>query len=381
MFEYQKYNQYFAQTAGKMEELCKQELVELGAKNVKSTYRGVYFVADFKLAMKITYLSTLATRIYAPLLTFQCHSDRYLKNTAKKKINWKELLSNDMTFAVNASVANSKIKHSKYASLCVKDSIADYFRENSGSRPNVDVKNPDVDFYLRVDKNKAVLSFNMSGGSLHRRGYRLESVSAPMQETLAAAVVRVSGWQGEKPLWDFMCGSGTIIAEALMRCCNIPAGYLRENFSFKHLPDFDDKEWQKIKNKENAKIKPLKNGKLFATDISRDAVDAAKTNLSVLPGADKVVFNIEDFSNHVNSFENGYVIINPPYGIRMGNKDTVMLLYQTIGDFLKQKCKNSTAFIYVGDKKMAKHIGLKPSKRIPLVNGKLEGELLEIKIY
>ncbi len=380
MFEYQKYNTYFAQTAGQMEELCKEELAWLGAKEVKTAYRGVYFTAEFDTVLQIVYQTTLATRIFAPLLTFDCHSDRYLKNTTRKKIKWDLLLSVDNTFAISATVANSKIKHSKYAALCLKDSIADYFREKTGSRPDVDTKNPDLEFNLRVENNKAVVSFNLSGGSLHRRGYRTVSMHAPMQETLAAAILRISGWNGEKPLWDLMCGSGTILGEALMRYCNIPAAYLRDEFSFRFLPEFDKTRWINIKNEIDSKIRPLSDNLIFGSDISKEAIVITKTNLKKLPYSHKVNICVKPFQK-ADLFENGVIVTNPPYGIRMGDKKEIQRLYKELGDFLKQNCKGSVAYVYIGDKQLKKAIGLKPSKRVPLVNGKLDGELLEIEIY
>jgi putative N6-adenine-specific DNA methylase len=234
MFDYQKNSRYFAQVPGKMEELCKEELVEFNAEKIEPVYRGIYFTTDLDTLYKINYSSRLITRILAPLVSFPCKSTNELIK-ASLKIKWESFLSLSKTFAITASIADSNITHSKYASLCLKDSIADYFRDKYGKRPDVDIKNPDVRFNLRIDKNRAVISIDTSGESLHKRGYRLAKVDAPMQEILAAAIIKLSGWNGDKLMWDCMCGSGTILCEALMHYCNIPAQFLRKNFGFLSL--------------------------------------------------------------------------------------------------------------------------------------------------
>jgi len=201
-----------------------------------------------------------------------------------------------------------------------------------------------------------------------------------MQETLAAAIIRLSEWDGQNPLWDCMCGSGTILCEALMHYCRIPAQKLRTNFGFFYLPDFDKNLWEKVRAECDAKIRPLPKGLISGSDKSQRVIETAKENLSRLPFSDSVQIAGHPFQ-HVKQFENGTLITNPPYGIRMGDYEEVKKLYTELGDFIKQKCKGSTAFIYTGDPTLRKSIGLKTSRRIPLVNGKLEGVLVRIDSY
>jgi putative N6-adenine-specific DNA methylase len=267
-----------------------------------------------------------------------------------------------------------------YASQVLKDGIADYFRSKFDKRPNVNTVNPDVRFNLFIEKDKAILSLDTSGESLHKRGYRLLAGEAPMQETLAAAIIRLSEWNGEKPLLDCMCGSGTILCEALMHYCRIPAQKLRKNFGFFYLPDFDKTLWEKLRQEADEKIRPLPKGLISGSDKSPISLKVAKDNLSRLPYSDSVTLSAHPFQ-HIKQFENGVLITNPPYGIRLGERDEVEALYKELGDFIKTKCKSTTAFIYTGDPSLRKHIGLKTSKRIPLVNGKLEGVLVQIDSY
>ncbi|MBW2096369.1 MAG: class I SAM-dependent RNA methyltransferase, partial [Deltaproteobacteria bacterium] len=253
-FQYQKWNGYFAQLAGGTEDIGAEELTELGAEKTCTVYKGAYFVADKKTLYRINYQSRIVSRILAPLLTFQCHSTKYLYRTAKT-IQWSEILSSHDTFAVFATVSQSRINHSKYAALCVKDAIADYFMEISGKRPNVQTSNPDVRINLHIQHNKAIISLDTSGEALHKRGYREQALEAPMRETLAAAIIRLTGWNGKIPLCDPMCGSGTLVIEALMQACRIPSGYLRHRFGFENLPDFDRDLWMKVKKEEDRKIR------------------------------------------------------------------------------------------------------------------------------
>lgn len=379
MFEYQKENKFFAQVTGMMEELCEQELIELGAVNTKIAYRGVYFEADTTALYRINYTSRMLSRVLAPLLTFYCDNQNVLIKAAEN-IAWEELFSVNKTFAISASVSNSKITNSLYASLCLKDGIADYFRAKFGKRPSVDTGNPDIRFNLHIEKDRAVISLDTSGESLHKRGYRLLAGEAPMQETLAAAIIRISKWNGDRPLLDCMCGSGTILAEALMHYCKIPAQKLRKQFGFYNLPEFDNTVWEELKKGYDKEIRPLAKGVVNGSDRSAEAIKVARENLSRLPFSDAIDLSCKSFQQ-IDKFENGTLITNPPYGIRLGKIAEVEVLYKELGDFIKQKCTGTSAFIYTGEPGLRKHIGLKTTKRIPLANGKLEGVLLQIDSY
>jgi len=203
---------------------------------------------------------------------------------------------------------------------------------------------------------------------------------APMPETLAAAIVRLSNWNGENILMDCMCGSGTILCEALMHYCRIPAQYLRSNFGFFYMPEFQPDIWKNIKEEYDKKIRPLPKGLIIGSDKSQKSIEVAANNLSRLPFGNSIELSCKQFQN-IKQFENGTLIVNPPYGIRLGELDEVQILYKNLGDFLKLKCKGTKAFIYTGNQSLRKSIGLKTSKRIHLDNGKLEGVLIQIDSY
>ncbi|MDD3051270.1 MAG: THUMP domain-containing protein [Candidatus Cloacimonetes bacterium] len=379
MFEYQKSRRFFAQCAGKMEELAAAELKEFGAKEIKTAYRGIWFVAELEHIYRINYRSRLLSRVLAPLISIDCHSTNYLYKTAVK-LPWDELFSVDDSFAIFSTVSNSLITHSKYASLILKDAMADFYRDKYGNRPNVDTDNPNVWINLHIEENKARISLDTSGGTLHKRGYRLKSVSAPMQETLAAAIIRLSGWKGDSPLLDPMCGSGTLLAEALLEYCRIPSAFNRDNFGFEYLPDFDENLWHKILSDGARLTRALPELLILGCDVDFLAVSAARNNLESLPGGNKVSILHSDFRHHPG-LENGTIVCNPPYGIRMGEEKELGKLYKDFGDFLKQKCKGSQAFVYCGNRELIPSLGLKPAAKIPLVSGNLDGRLVKLEIY
>ncbi len=379
IYLYQKNHGYFAQMPDDVKEQAASELQEMGAKDVRPAYRGIHFSADRKTLYRINYHTRLTTRILAPLLTFDCHSDRYLYKQAQQ-IPWEDFLTTAGTFAVFATVANSTITHSQFAALRLKDAVVDYFRMKQGKRPSVDTRNPDVWFNLHIDHNRATISLDTSGGSLHRRGYRLDSVSAPMIETLAAAVIRLSGWQGDRPLYDPCCGSGTLLCEAYLYASRTPAGMLRRTFGFEKLPDFDTNLWKEVVREGKKEIIPVAPGIVAGSDIAFDAVEFARRNCDVIDPGHRIRIEQRDIFSIVD-LRGKTIVCNPPYGIRMGKTIDLNEFYQKLGDFFKQRCTGSTAYVYFGEREYIKKVGLKPSWKKELSNGGLDGRLVKYDLY
>ena len=379
MFSYQKSGRYFAQTAQGVEDLAEKELQRLGAREIKTAFRGFYFSADKATLYRLNYCSRFLSRILAPLIRFDCHSDKYLYKTASK-ISWSSLIDLKNTFAVKANVSHSNITHSQYAALRLKDAIVDVFRKKTGKRPNVDSRDPDVLFNLHIQNNKATIYLDTSGSSLHRRGYRQKSIEAPMQEIVAAAIVNLSGWHGIRPLIDPMCGSGTLLCEAMMHYCRIPAAFLRKKFGFESLPDFDAEIWTAVKNKADSDMQDLPIGLISGSDKSAAAVAAAKTNTECFVQGANVALAVKTLQD-TKSLENSVIICNPPYGKRLETDENIKEFMRQLGDFLKQRCKGSDAYIYLGNRELIKSIGLKPAWKKVLISGGLDGRLVKYNIY
>jgi len=378
-FRYQQTHRYVARIAQSLEELGEAELAELGARAISASHRVIYFEADTETLYRINYLSRLISRVLAPLAEFSCHSTDYLYRKARS-IPWKEIFQENQTFSVSANVSNSKITHAQYAALRIKDGVADYFRQEVGRRPDVDRHNPDVRIHLHMGNNRATVSLDTSGGALHRRAYRIQGGIAPLQETVAAAILRMTEWDGSRPLYDPMCGSGTLIGEALMHFCRIPAGYLRNRFGFESLPDFDPGVWKAVKKRSDQRIRRLPDGRIAGSDLSAKAVATAKKNLAALPEGRKIPLRTMDF-NLLPGLENSVIVCNPPYGIRLQKETGIEAFYRSFGDFLKRRSTGSTAFVYFGNREMIPHFGLKPSWKRPLSNGGLDGRLVKFELY
>ncbi len=376
---YEKDSQYFAQVAESIKDIAQKELISLGAYDLKPVFRGLWFKASKKDFYRINYFSRLLSRVLCPLVTFDCQDKNDLYKAAKK-IHWEEFLTQKNTFSVVANVSESEITHSNFAGLRVKDAIADYFRDRTNRRPNVDSRDPYITINLHLHKNLATLSIDASGGPLHKRGYREESVSAPMQETVAASIIRLSEWDGSVPLYDPMCGSGTLLCEALMMYCRIPAQVFRENFGFERLPDFDTRLWENIKKAAKENMRPLENDRIFGSDISEVSVSAVKTNIMGLHFGSEISIEQKDFED-IESITDSMIITNPPYGIRMGKEKNLNTFYKNLGLFFKNRCKRSTAFVYFGEPKYIKKVPLAPSWKRPLKIGGLDGKLVKYELY
>ena len=378
-FEYQDRNQFFAQVPNECAEAALAELQALGASRTKPVYQGIVFQADRPALYRVNYCARLITRVYAPLASFACHDPKALYKRAYA-LEWEAMLSPEQTFAVTATVSDSSIRHSGYAALCLKDAIVDRFRDLFGQRPDVDTENPDLWVNLFIQGIRGVINLDTSGGSLHKRGYRKRSIAAPMQESVAAAIIQATGWMGERPLHDPFCGSGTLLCEAMMHYCRIPAGTLRARFGLEHLPDFDDDLWHQVKAAADAAIRPLAEGLLAGSDCDIKAVAAAQDNLGCFRSVGTVPVTKKAFQD-IERLDNTTIVCNPPFGIRLGDREKTAALMKDFGDFLKQRCISSTAYIYFGDREMIKKVGLRPAFKMPLRNGGLDGRLCKYELY
>ena len=378
-YEFQQRQAYYAQIPGGLEAEGAGELESLGATAVRPTHRGAAFHADLPTLYRVCFRARLAARVLAPLLSFECRSPEAIYRWARE-VAFGDFMSASDRFALQANVSGSWITHSQYAALKVKDAIVDQFKERVGSRPTVDRREPDVAFHLHVAGTRATLSLDASGGAMHRRHYRSSTVKAPMQENLAAAIVDLSGWDGSVPLYDPFCGSGTLLAEALMSYCRVPALVLRRRFGFERLPGFDSSVWRQVRRDAMAGIRQLPADLIAGSDIDREAVGATRRNLELLPGGCRVRVEVADFRN-LGGLGGRTIVTNPPYGIRLRDEPNVQALYRDLGDFLKRRCPGAVAHVYVGDRALLKHIGLRSTSRRALVNGALDGRLCRFDLF
>jgi len=316
--------------------------------------------------------------VLAPLISFACHSEKYLARQSAALIDWTSLIELESSFGIDVNLSGSKIRHSLYAGQLVKDAICDQFRAKYGKRPDFSTAKPDINFNLHIKDNFATIALDLSG-SMHKRGYRSGTSDAPLQETLAAAIVKLSGWDGQKPLTDPMCGSGTILCEALMSYCRIPAAILREHKYIERFPDHDHELWKSVRAQANQAMRELPDGLIGGSDLSASALHIARTSLDRLPFGRSVRLVKSRFQD-LPSQPDCCVISNPPYGVRLEESASVAKLYNDLGDWLKQRCPDSEAYILCGSADLVSQLRLRAWWKKSLKNGDLDVKLARILI-
>lgn len=362
-----------------LEPVLAKELLAIGAQNIISHNRAVSFEGDKGFMYKANICLRTALRVLVPFKVFKAENeDRLYKEIFN--IPWEEIFDVEKTFAIDSTLNSAVFNHSKYISLKSKDAVADRFREKFGKRPNVDIEKPDVRINIHVRDTDFTISLDSSGESLHKRGYRDQTGIAPINEVLAAGLVMLSGWAPPFNFADPMCGSGTIAIEAALIANNIPPGYYRDEFGFERWKDFDLQLFELIMGSAVDKIKNHPELRIYAADISRSVLEKAQENIRNAKVDDIVKTyraSIEDFTPPTGK---GTVIINPPYGERMGKED-IAKLYKNIGDIFKKKYSGYECWIISSNLEALKRVGLHPSKKIPVFNGPLECRFVRFSMY
>lgn len=372
--------QMLATTLFGLENVLAQELRILGAQQVNVGNRSVTFVGDKGFMYKANLALRTAIRILMPIRSFTVRDEAELYDKIKK-IHWLKYLDNQKTFAVKA-IVNSKnfTTNTHYISLKTKDAIADFFREKFGTRPDIDVKHPDILIHIHIDHQTCHVSIDSSGESLHKRGYRERTNLAPINEVLAAGMLLLSGYNGSTPLIDPMCGSGTILIEAAMIAANIPACIHRNEFGFEKWNDFDIDLFETIHQSLVKKIKNP-NYKIIGYDKAPSAVIKAEENIKNADLQDFIEVHQQNFfESHKPDDVPTMLVFNPPYGERLQSND-IQLFYQQIGDTLKHHYTGCTAWFISSDFEALKNVGLRTSKKIPLKNGDLDCKLVQYELY
>jgi len=369
---------YTAKTVAGMEEVLQGELAILGAMNTKILKRAVSFEGDKAMLYRANYCCRTALRILKPILVFPIVKQEDLYDNINK-IPWEDYIGNENSIAVDAVNATSVFTNSQYVALKTKDAVVDRFREKTGSRPSVDLDNPDLRINIHLYKEICTVSLDSSGSSLHKRGYRHVTGPAPLNEVLAAGLIQLSGWDKTVPLYDPMCGSGTILIEANMFARNIPSGYFRPVFGFERWIDFDEALWTRIKDEENAKILD-KGVEIYGSDIASRAIATATENVGFTRFQKQIHLEVAAFENTVPKGPTGMIICNPPYDERL-QIDDIIAFYKSIGDVLKKKYTGFEAWIISSDLRALKFIGLHPSKKIQVFNGPLECKFVRFSLY
>ena len=365
-----------AKTFKGLEEVLAQELTELGADEVQIERRAVSFMGDKALLYRANLCLRTALRVLVPIK----EASLSLKGKREKpedqvyaiarSIEWSRYMTADTSFAIDATVYSELFRNSLFVTYRVKDAIVDYWKETTGKRPNVNTENPDLRVNLHIGNDHVTISLDSSGESLHKRGYRVATTEAPINEVLAAGMLLMAGWHGQSDFYDPMCGSGTLLIEAALIARNIAPGVFRSSFAFEKWPDFDAELWSDIYNDDSAEREFAHT--IHGSDASFYAIQQATKNVKAAGVQHDVELKQIRMEELKISNASPLVMLNPPYGERLKSNKEMEDLYSAIGSTLKHQFAGGTAWIISSNEAAMKCIGLKPSKKYRLLNGELD---------
>ena len=366
-----------AKTFMGLENVLAQELTQIGANNVQIGRRMVPFTGNKELMYRANFQLHTAIRILKPIRHFKAHSAEDVYEEVQK-LDWSKYIGEGKTFSVDSVVYSDEFRNSRFVTYKVKDAIVDQFRERTGNRPNISVANPDIKLSIHIAEDDATLCLDSSGESLHRRGYRQESVEAPLNEVLAAGMILMTGWKGETDFIDPMCGSGTLLVEAALIARNISPGVFRKEFAFEKWPDFDQELFDHIYNDDSQEREF--NHKIYGYDIDMKAVNTANFNVRAAGLTQIIEVKQADFKDFKKPANKSIIVTNPPYGERISTPN-LLGTYKMIGERLKHEFGGNEAWVLSYKEECFESIGLKPSIKIPLYNGSLECEFRKYTMF
>lgn len=368
---------YLAKTFYGLESVLATELEDLGAQNVKVLNRAVSFHADLEVLYAANYLCRTAIKILFPLKTYEANNEAELYKGAYD-MPWEDWFQVNRSIAMDTLVKSDLFQHTHYVGLKVKDAVVDRFRDKTKRRPDVDTENPDVKIHVYVEGNKCTLMLDASGNVLFKRGYRTESNGAPLNEVLAAGMVLLSSWDKQRAFYDGMSGSGTLLIEAALIATNTPPQHKRDMFSFMNWRNYNPAIWFDVKEKAKEKILdycPV----IMGRDVSAQFLKLSRENATRAGVSKFINLKQQNFLQGPPDEKEPFVIMNPPYGERMGSE--IEEMYSKIGDTLKKYYKGSDVWIISSNMDALKSVGLKTSQRIPLYNGGLECRFNHFELY
>lgn len=366
-----------AKTFMGLEPILAKELTELGANNVQIGRRMVSFSGDKEMMYRANFQLHTAIRILKPIKHFKAGSAEDVYN-AVKNLQWEKIIAAGKTFSVDSVVYSEEFRNSRFVTYKVKDAIVDYFREKTGDRPNISVSNPDIRLNIHIAEDRATLSLDSSGESLHRRGYRQESVEAPLNEVLAAGMILMTGWHGETDFIDPMCGSGTLPIEAALIAHNMSPGIFRKEFAFEKWEDYDADLFDSIYNDDSREKEFVHH--IYGYDVDMKAVNTARLNVRAAGLTKDITIENADFKDFKQPSEKSIIVTNPPYGERISTPN-LLGTYKMIGERLKHAFVGNEAWVLSYREECFEQIGLKPSIKIPVFNGSLECEFRKYSIF
>lgn len=372
--------EFFASTATGLSEVLEQEIKQLGFDKTEKVNNGVYFESNWEGCYKVNLHTRLASRVIKPIQDFVAYREEELYGNIRKH-DFTKYIEPSQTFRIDAKIEDSAMKDQRMVAMKVKDAIADQFREKFGVRPDVSNQNPGLQVVVKAYRNQFHVAIDTSGDSLFMRGYRKEAGEAPVKENLAAGLLKLSGWDGQSPIVDPLCGSGTILIEAAMMALNIAPGTLRSRFGFMNLKGFDKQIWENLVQEALDAEKTELPYQFYGSDIDRKMVKVAKENAR-RAGVDHVIdFHSESVATLEPKIEKGLLVTNPPYGARIGDLDNVRDVYRDLSYTLKHRFQGWDAWILSGNKELIADLRLKSTRKHFVYNGPIECRFLKYSMH
>lgn len=364
--------QMLAKTFKGLEDVLAKELIELGANNVQIQRRAVAFTGDKRMLYTANFCLRTASRVLVPIATFKAKKTDEIYEQVKQ-VDWAQYMNTRTSFAIDATVYSDLFRHSQFVTYRVKDALVDWWMEHGGVRPNVQLTNPDLYLNVHIAGDMVTLSLDSSGESLHKRGYRVANTQAPINEALAAGMLLLAGWNGQSDFYDPMCGSGTLLIEAALIARNIAPGIYRKGFAFEKWADFDADLFEDVSS-DDSRERDFSH-KIYGSDAGFYAMQVAMKNVQSA-GLQRDIevkqIRVQELKLAEKNTEGALIMINPPYGERLAQDRDVLRLYQDMGTTLKHQFSGATAWIISSNEEALKCVGLRPAKKIHLVNGDLE---------
>ena len=364
--------QMLAKTFKGLEDILAKELIELGANNVQIERRAVSFTGDKRMLYTANFCLRTASRVLVPIASFKAKKTDDIYEQVKQ-VDWSQYMTAKTTFQIDATVYSDLFRHSQFVTYRVKDAIVDWWMEQGGVRPSVQLTNPDLYLNVHIAGDNVTVSLDSSGESLHKRGYRVANTQAPINEALAAGMLLLAGWKGQSDFYDPMCGSGTLLIEAALIARNIAPGIYRKGFAFEKWASFDADLFEDVSS-DDSRERDFEH-KIYGSDAGFYAVQAATKNVQsagLQRDIDVKQIRVEELRLADRDTEGALVMMNPPYGERLSQDKNVLRLYQDMGTALKHQFSGATAWIISSNEDALKCVGLRPAKKIHLVNGDLE---------
>ncbi|MGB5995621.1 MAG: THUMP domain-containing protein [Candidatus Deferrimicrobiaceae bacterium] len=371
---------FFATTSRGLEDVLAEEIRALGGREARTAAGGVSFTGEPALGYRANLWLRTANRVLLHLSDFHAPTPAALYEGVAA-IPWPEIFPVRKTFVVDATVRDGGVTHSHFAAQKTKDAVVDRFRDSQGVRPDVNLLSPDIRINIRIVRDACTLSLDLSGESLNRRGYRADPEEASLRETLAAGMVLLTGWEGRTPLVDPVCGAGTIPIEAALFATNTAPGLRRSGFAFQHLSDYDRNLWDSLVTEAKEKRSPSAAARIEGSDLSPEAIRSAQRNAGRAGVSAVAALHTRDIKEFSPSGPPGIILCNPPYGVRMRPGPGEEIFYRALGHVFKKRCAGWTAYILSGDPDATRHIGLKASRKFPLMNGPIDCRLLKYELY